>query len=70
MCMCSENNGNYDRIPYSHHLRNRMMPYGYENEKLYLEKSSSDSALEILKQRYAKGEISKEELEEMKKVLQ
>ena len=50
--------------------RGRMMPPWYDNDRHYRMNDTSDKALEILKQRYAKGEISKEELEEMKKVLQ
>lgn len=33
-------------------------------------RQSSDSAIEILRERYAKGEISKEQFEQMKKELQ
>jgi len=41
-----------------------------EMEKLYGEKMKEDSSLEILKKRYASGEISEEEFKKMKEDLE
>lgn len=38
-------------------------------EEHFREKEKTDTAIEILKKRYAKGEITKDEFEEMKKVI-
>ena len=41
-----------------------------KNKQIYQPPRAGDSAIEILKRRYAKGEITKEEFEQMKKDLE
>jgi putative membrane protein len=44
--------------------------HGNKNNQIYLPPSPPDSPLDILKKRYAKGEINKEQFEQMKKDLE
>jgi len=44
-------------------------PWGQNSDRHHGESKDSESAIDILKKRYAKGEITKEEFEQMKKDL-
>ena len=51
--------------PYRHGYNGQ----NYDNNSSYYRNSSGSNAMEILKERYARGEISREEFESMKKDL-
>ena len=44
-------------------------PWGQNSDRHHSERKDSETAIDILKKRYAKGEITKEEFEQMKKDL-
>ncbi len=49
--------------------RGGFRPPGHNTDRPYSHAGEEESALEILKKRYAKGEITKEQYEEMRRIL-
>ncbi len=56
-------------VIYSILNRDVVHPHQDQSDKQYNNGKKSETALEILKKRYATGEITKEEFEQMKKTL-
>jgi putative membrane protein len=44
-------------------------PWGQNSDRHHSESKDSETAIDVLKKRYAKGEITKEEFDQMKKDL-